>query len=110
MQLRQPKSAVFLVEENYTFELQAYLSLGNYWQSELKDPRDNFFQLVINQQEMASNKVIITLNHYMRCMQQELCSGAEIRLEGLNLCLFMTSWITFKNNSVLGSCFWMLLE
>ena len=78
----------------YTFELQAYLSLGNYWQSELKDPRDNFFQLVINQQEMASNKVIITLNHYMRCMQQELCSGAEIRLEGLNLCLFMTSWIT----------------
>lgn len=55
--------------------------MGNYWQSELKDPRDNFFQLVINQQEIAYNKVIITLNHYRTLFTERL------RLEVLNPCL-----------------------
>lgn len=67
MQLRQPESARCPAEE-----LQAYLWLGNYWQSELKDPRDNFFQLVINQQEIAYNKVIITLNSYRSIFGERL--------------------------------------
>lgn len=74
MQLRQPRSAMFLVEENFTHLhcRRTNLSLGNYWQSELKDPRDNLFQLIVNQQEIAYNKVIITLNHYRSTLNERL--------------------------------------
>jgi hypothetical protein len=42
----------------------------------MKDPTGSFFQLVINQQETAYNKVIITIHHF----SERLRSGWEFKI------------------------------